>query len=360
MSKTANLRRRLERLLGTPVEHTKRLNLRDRVQAVGFTQTASDFESQFLLYKCQREISPKTYGARLRLRPAPLIKLHLQNEYPRASVTTRLSASGKNLYYGPFPSRALAEKFSNDALDLFKMRRCVDDLHPDPAFPGCVYSEMKMCLAPCFRGCTDDEYRGEVGRVQSFFDTAGESLTQELAGQREQASTELEFEAAAAIHTKIEKLKSMLTPLPEIVRRIDCLVAIIVQPCVAPGSVSLFRFAQTQITGPVIFQIEDRGELLLSQSEAAPAEPPARPRAMETRVQERIEAFSEARPLSAVEQNEQLAILKQWYYRSHRVGEIFFADEQGRWPLRRIVRGIGRVYRGERNEEHTPEGASHS
>ena len=46
-----------------------------------------------------------------------------------------------------------------------KMRRCVEDLNPDPAFPGCVYSEMKMCLAPCFRGCTDDEYRAEVVRV---------------------------------------------------------------------------------------------------------------------------------------------------------------------------------------------------
>ena len=62
------------------------------------------------------------------------------------------------LYYGPFVSRIAAEKFMNDSLDFFKMRRCVDDLHPDPKFPGCIYSEMKMCLAPCFKGCTDEEY----------------------------------------------------------------------------------------------------------------------------------------------------------------------------------------------------------
>jgi hypothetical protein len=36
-------------------------------------------------------------------------------------------------------SRAAAEKFLNDSLDFFKMRRCVEDLHPDPAFPGCIY-----------------------------------------------------------------------------------------------------------------------------------------------------------------------------------------------------------------------------
>jgi len=153
VSKTANLRRRLQRLLGAPDERTKKLNLRERVRAIEFTSTGSDFESGFVLYRVLRFTFPKTYSNRLRLRFAPLIKLHMENEYPRASVTTRLGRlNGRSLYYGPFPSRVAAEKFMNDSLDFFKMRRCVDDLHPDPKFPGCIYSEMKMCLAPCFKG----------------------------------------------------------------------------------------------------------------------------------------------------------------------------------------------------------------
>jgi hypothetical protein len=47
---------------------------------------------------------------------------------------------------------------------------------------------------------------------------------------------------------------------------------------------------------------------------------------------------------------EHLVLLKRWYYRSSRVGEIFFADEKGTLPLRRVVRGISRVYRGEKSE----------
>ena len=176
ISKTANLRRRLQRLLGVPAEHSKKLNLRDRVRWIEFSPTGSDFESGFLLYQLLRSAFPKTYSNRLRLRFAPLVKLHLGNEFPRASVTTRLGRlSGRNIYYGPFHSRIVAEKFASDSLDFFKMRRCIDDLHPDPKFPGCIYSEMKMCLAPCFKGCTDEEYRTEVSRVQSYFDTGGES-----------------------------------------------------------------------------------------------------------------------------------------------------------------------------------------
>ena len=107
------------------------------------------------LFVALRQAFPKTYSDRLRLRFAPLLKLHMENEYPRASITTRLGRlGGRSLYYGPFPSRTAAEKFANDSLDFFKMRRCVDDLHPYPQFPGCIYSEMKMCLAPCFKGCT--------------------------------------------------------------------------------------------------------------------------------------------------------------------------------------------------------------
>ena len=47
---------------------------------------------------------------------------------------------------------------------------------------------------------------------------------------------------------------------------------------------------------------------------------------------------------------EHLALLKRWFYRGSRTGEIFFADEKGELPMRRIVRGISRVFRGEKPE----------
>jgi excinuclease UvrABC nuclease subunit len=337
VTKTANLRRRLQRLLGPPEERTKRLNLRDRIRSIEYSLTGSDFESGFLLYKLLRETFPKAYSQRLRLRFAPLVKLHMDNEYPRASITTRLGRlNGQSLYYGPFLSRVAAEKFANDALDFFKMRRCVDDLHPDPAFPGCVYSEMKMCLAPCFKGCTDDEYRAEVTRVQAFFDSNGNSLTRELEDQREQASTHLEFESAAAIHTKLEKLQALLTAFPEIIHRIHHLAGVMVQKSAVPESVSLFRIDAGCISDPVTLSIQ-RDEHAKSQS-------------MESRIEHALASAPPMRPHSATEAMEHLAILKRWFYRGTRAGEIFFADDKGALPMRRIVRGVGRVYSGEKAE----------
>lgn len=338
VSKTANLRRRLQRLLGPVEERTKKLNLRNRVRSIEYTPTGSDFESGFLLYKVLREAFPKIYANRLRFRFAPLVKLNLENEYPRASITTRLGRlNGRGLYYGPFQSRTAAEKFMNDSLDFFKMRRCVDDLHPDPEFPGCIYSEMKMCLAPCFKGCTDDEYAAEVNRVQAYFDSAGDSLVREISMQRDAASANLAFEDAAAIHLRLEKLKPVLSQLPEIVRRLDRLSAVIVQPCRQPEAVTLFLVRNGAIAGPVAFCIQP-AEHTKSQS-------------MESRVTAVLESFPPAKSLPALETMEHLAFLKRWYYRGSRLGEIFFADDKNIFPMRRIVRGIGRVLRGEKREE---------
>jgi excinuclease ABC subunit C len=337
VSKTANLRRRLQRLLGPVGEHTRKLNLRHRIGSVEYAPTGSDFESGFVLYQVLRSRFPKTYANRLRFRFAPLVKMHLENEYARASITTRLGRlNGRTLYYGPFVSRTAAEKFMNDSLDFFKMRRCVEDLNPDPAFPGCIYSEMKMCLAPCFKGCSDEQYSTEVARVQAYFDTQGDSLAREFSAQREAASASLAFEEAAAIHVRLEKLKPILSQLAEIVRRIDRLSGLVVQPCHLTDSVIFFRINRGIICGPTRFSIQT-AEHTKSQS-------------MESRVEQALASSASVQADSALATMEHLALLKRWYYRSHRVGEIFLADDKGALPMRRIVRGIGRIIRGEAPE----------
>ena len=377
VSRTANLRRRLQRLLG-PIElgsdgtpRTRKLNLRDRVRSVEFSLTGSDFESGWMIYRVLRGAFPQTYTERLRLRMAPLIKLHLENAYPRASVTTRLGrlSSGEGVraqYYGPFYSRASAEDFLNDSLDFFMLRRCVEELNPDPAFPGCIYSEMKMCHAPCFKGCTDETYAAETARVQAYLNTGGRSLLREFEAARDAASAALDFEKAAAVHARIEKLKPVAGQLSELVHCVHQLHGLIVQRSAHEGCVALFPLHAGCIQGPLQFAIqplldvhtvaETSAQISAQQSSAelarlGPANP-VQPRSLEARVQA---CLAEAPPLAnptALETMEHLAMLRRWFYRGSRTGEVFFVDEKGHLPMRRIVRGIGRVFKGEKVPEN--------
>jgi excinuclease ABC subunit C len=345
VAKTSNLRRRLQRLLGSTDGLSRRLNLRDRARTLEYSPTGSDFESGLLLYQILRQEFPKTYANRLKLRYAPLLRLHLENAYPRVSITTKLgSAKSGSLYYGPFPSRVMTENFANDSLDFFKLRRCVEELNPDPAFPGCVYSEMKMCLAPCYKGCTDEDYATETARVRQYFDSGGQSLLREVAAERDKASEELHFETAALLHSKLEKLKPVVGQLPEIVRRIGELSALMIQPSAEPDHVVLFEIRGARFSPPIQFAITQTQET------------GGKPHSMEARIQELLVTIPVPTG-SAQETMEQLAILKRWYYRTSKVGEIFFTDERDELPWRRIVRAISRVYRGEKPSPDLSESA---
>jgi excinuclease ABC subunit C len=47
--------------------------------------------------------------------------------------------------------------------------------------------------------------------------------------------------------------------------------------------------------------------------------------------------------------SDHLSLLRRWYYRpeKQRIGEVFFANEDGTWPIRKILRGAARMVIGD-------------
>ena len=209
IGRTPNLRGRLERLLQPSAKHPRRLQLAGRVRRIEWRLTGSEFESLL----CQFALLEEVYGAkaleRMHLRAPAFVRFLGGNPYPRIVVTNRPSQREADWAYGPFASRAAAERFAEEALKLFLLRRCTDDLDPDPSHPGCVYSEMKMCLAPCYKGCTDERYReGGFGGGELSGNARREPAGAFCATQRDEASANLEFESAAALHAQVQRLRA--------------------------------------------------------------------------------------------------------------------------------------------------------
>jgi len=235
IGRTPNLRGRLERLLIPSPRHPRRLQLAGRVRRIEWRLTGSEFESLLL----QFNLLHKVYGAksleRMHLGAPAFVRFLGSNPYPRVTVTNRPSQKEADWAYGPFASRAAAERFVDEMLKLFLLRRCTDDLAPDPSHPGCVYSEMKMCLAPCYKGCTDERYAEESAAVEQFLATRGDSRLVQLRAQRDEASANLEFENAAALHALVQKVESVRALAPEIVRPMSQLRAVILQASAPPA-----------------------------------------------------------------------------------------------------------------------------
>ena len=359
--RTQDLRRRVQRLVGPPDPASKRLNLREVARGIRYRLTGSRFEQIFTYYLHAKQLFPKRYQNMLRLRPPAVLKVSLRNAYPRCYVTRRIAVddSGAPIagaYYGPFASRRSAEAFAGSALDFFKVRRCQIKIRRDPSFPGCMYSEMKMCLAPCFAGCTKEEYDVEVQKLVQFLDSSGVSLRNSFEQERETASEQLDFERASALHKKIEKLDDALRGSPELPRRIQDLNALILQRSAEEQTIAVYVVRGGWLAEPTLVRF---------------AEIAGQPRSAEHIFRE----YLEAPPVKAQESSsadtpaltlgkdkntlsEHLWLVARWYYSNPREGEIFFREKD--WPYRRIMRGCSRLLapKAESNSSGAPPPAS--
>ena len=253
IGRTPNLRGRLERLLQPSPKHPRRLQLAGRVRRIEWWLTGSEFESLLVQFELLQKVHGTKCLERMHLRAPAFVRFLGGNPYPRIVVTYRPSQREADWAYGPFPSRAAAERFSEEALKLFLLRRCTFDLDPDPSYPGCVYSEMKMCLAPCYKGCTDERYAEESAAAQSFLSSRGESRLVTLRAQRDEASASLEFESAATLHAQVQRVEAVRALTSELVRPLSRLRALILQASAHPDEVAVFLFENGRLRGPAGF-----------------------------------------------------------------------------------------------------------
>jgi excinuclease ABC subunit C len=370
LARTADIRRAAERLLRVPETLSKRLNLRGVAARMQYRVTGSKFEQTLCLYQHARAHFPRRYRAIMRLRGPAVLKVNLKNQYPRCYVTRNLRGDG-GFYIGPFASRRIAEGFVEGFLDLFKTRRCQIKIRRDPAFPGCIYSEMKMCLAPCFAGCTKEEYDAEVGRVVATLSTAGDWLIEQLENEREAASAALDFERAAALHKRLEKVSLEMKGLPEIARPVQRLNAVILQRTAEEKSIAVFpvlggllkeavflRFGELASEPRPVEEIlrealePQSGEDEHEPKRREPAEAPVSANESETPA---ADADKEVLGLRSVppELPEHLSLVARWFYSKPRDGEIFFRAAD--WPYRRILRACGRLLAPPAEQPHPGE-----
>lgn len=199
-----------------------------------------------------------------------------------------------------------------------------------------------MCLAPCFAGCSKEEYDAEVRRVLELLESQGTSLSAAVEREREAASEALDFERAAALHKKIEKISSIFRGLPQIAGRVDNLYAVVIQRAVRENTIALFQIAGGLIAEPMFLDFDPQS---------------SQPRSIEAFLREHF-AKSDARGPSAsslqeeaadsdpfrdatTQHEEHLSILARWYYSNPREGEILFRGND--WPYRKILRACARV-----------------
>ena len=368
LMQSANLRRRVQRLLEPGEGQTKRLNLRTRVARVAWRTTHSELQALLLLHRAYTLVFGEE-GARKRMRLSPpfTIRYAEENRFPRIYVTNHLRRRSLHTTFGPFASRLSADRYREAVEELFVIRRCFLELAPSPDDPGCIYGEMKKCMAPCQARCTDEEYLTEAHRTLAFLESGGASLVKELETQRDEASADMRFEDAAVTHTRIVKVNAAASLADDLVRPLDRLRLVLLLPHKEPTAeeprVQVFVFTDGCLRGPQIVSMlgvrlakeqHEVGSSLFAQpmmlaavsmGGSAAADEAASNESPEERLLAAIAKLEDESPSSDTTRlGDHLALLRRGYYRpeKQRSGAVFF-QERDAWPIRRMVRSAAKL-----------------
>jgi excinuclease ABC subunit C len=327
LARTTLLRRRLKRLISNPIHKSGRLssvlNLRGVAERIEYWLTGSQLESALIHLDLAKRYFPEDVARITRLKPPVFLRLTVDNAFPRTMLTTRL---GRGLYYGPFAARTAAERFQNEMLDLFQLRRCEENLAPAADHPGCIYGEMNKCLRPCQQVVSIEEYRHEAGRVEQFLRTEGASLRESAETARDQASAAMQFEEAEHMHQRLTRIDEVQSRAGDLARTLDRLAGVAVVPSAEPEAVDLLFLAGGRWLEPRSFSLSENATFLENAS-----------------MDRRLRALCEGIVPAASPDLEHLAVLVRWYGSSWRDGEWIGFDSFEKIPYRKIVNAVARV-----------------
>lgn len=325
VSRTRLLRRRLRRLLGPSSIAGRALRLGELATAVEYELAPSNLAALLRHYELLNLYAPDGAARRLRLRPPVFVKVLLSNPWPRTSISTRLSR-GASFCFGPFQNKTIASRFEQEVLDLFQVRRCLEDLAPAPDHPGCIYGEMGKCLRPCQQAVSREEYSAETARLVRFLETRGRSLLESAAAARDRASEELDFEQASRWHSRWLRIRDAASLCGDLAAPLGLLSGAAVLPSPTPGVLHL----AVMLAG---------AWLPLCEFPIAPSGPAL---SLDARLRALFTSLAPPR-LSLAQQSEHIALLAQWYYGASRDAEWrSFASLDG-IPYRSLVRDISRT-----------------
>lgn len=139
---------------------------------------------------------------------------------PKLLVVRGAGADDAQIYYGPFHGAERVNEAVRELNDALGLRDCRLDqpMHfadqPElfqifPRTPGCIRHEIRKCLGPCVGGCTAAEYDDRVGLVRAFLDGADDGPMELLRTDMQAASAQLDFERAATLRDKLQRLEGL-------------------------------------------------------------------------------------------------------------------------------------------------------
>ena len=185
--------------------HSPRIErmIRD-TRSMMFLTTRTETEALLLEQNLIKQLKPR-YNVLLRDdKSFPLILVSREHPFPQIRKH-RGARKEKGSYYGPFASAGSVNRTLNQLQKVFLLRNCSDATFESRTRP-CLLYQIKRCSAPCVGYIGEEDYADLVGDAERFLRGKTTKIQAQLAEQMQAASSDMEFERAAALRDRIKAL----------------------------------------------------------------------------------------------------------------------------------------------------------
>lgn len=204
VGKARNLKKRVSTYFLRASGDARIESMVSQIARVEVTVTHTEDEALILESNLIKEFSPRYNIVYRDDKSYPYVRFSA-HAFPRISYY-RGAKSGKDRYFGPFPSAMAVRETLYTLQKLFRLRPCRDSFFSNRERP-CLQHQIKRCSAPCVGLVSQEDYTLDLRNAARLLEGKADELAKELAEEMERASEALEFERAARLRDQIAALK---------------------------------------------------------------------------------------------------------------------------------------------------------
>ena len=196
----------------------KTVELVSHVWSIETKVMRSSLEAALTEARMIRELKPPYNRMLKSVAPAYILRVDLNDPFPRLQIATKMSARVGVLQIGPFVGRRNLDHSVRALSRLLGLRVCSGRLTPDEEFSPCIYGQMGHCSVPCNLTMEEDAYNEQVRRAITFLRGRSGPLLGDLARARDQARDAMHFEEARRAHRDLEALSAFTNRVDKLSR----------------------------------------------------------------------------------------------------------------------------------------------
>lgn len=193
------------------IESVKTYALMKQVAAMETIVVPSEAHALILEANLIKEYKPRFNISLRDDKSYPLIKVTVQEPFPRVYVTRHLVSDGSR-YFGPYTDVSQMRRALNVVKRIFTVRSCNYDLPTVRPDRPCLDYHIGKCKAPCVLFQAQAEYRAMIDEVVLFLEGRTAEVRRRVRDRMELASESLDFERAAELRDALQHLERMEEP----------------------------------------------------------------------------------------------------------------------------------------------------